>query len=101
MQQEYNIENELAEVVYSMKTTLATINIKILTEDVTEKKLNTEVFNNMSKVSNIKSILNSNSFREINKDGKYMFIYKIYDLDQFSSYIISSIFKIDENDQIV
>lgn len=98
MQHEYTIENELSEVVYAMKNTLASINIKILTEEVTEKKLNTEVFNYMSKVSNLKSILNSNSFREINKEGKYMFSYKLYDLDQFSSYIIFSVFKIDEDD---
>ena len=98
MQHEYTIENELSEVVYAMKSTLASINIKILTEEVTEKKLNTEVFNNMSKISNLKSILNSNSFREINKEGKYMFSYKLYDLDQFSSYIIFSLFKIDEDD---
>ena len=54
----------------------------------------------MSKISNIKSILGFNSFREINKDGKYLFSFKIYDLDKYSSYLIFSVFNISE-DQIL
>jgi hypothetical protein len=97
MQHEFNIENDLAEVVYTLKSTLASLNIKILTEDVTEKKLNADVIEFMSKISSIKSILTSNTFKEINKEGKYMLSIKIYDLDQLSSYFIFSIFKIEED----
>ena len=50
----------------------------------------------MSKISNIKSILGFNSFREINKEGKYLFSFKIYDLDKYSSYLIFSVFNISE-----
>jgi len=98
MEQEYNLENELAEVVFTLKNTLALVNIKILTEDINEKKLNTEIFNKISKIQNIKSIISNNSFREVNKEGKYLFSFKFYDLDQLSSYLIFSIFKVDEDE---
>ena len=97
MQQEYSIENKLAEVVYTLKSTLASINIMILTEDINEKRLNTEIFNQISKVNSIKSILSTNNFKEVNKEGKYLFSYKIYDLDQLTSYFIFSIFNINED----
>ena len=77
MEQEYNLENELAEVVFTLKSTLALVNIKILTEDINEKTLNTEVFNKISKIDNIKSIISNNSFREVNKEGKYLLNFMI------------------------
>ena len=36
--------------------------------------------------------MTSNTFREINKDGKYLFIYKFYDLDKLSSYLTWQLF---------
>ena len=74
MQHEKSIENELAVLSHVIKDTLATLNIKILTEEVTEKKLNSEVFDKLSELESIQSIMTTNSFREVNKNGKYLFI---------------------------
>lgn len=97
MQHEKSIENELAGLSHVIKETLAAVNIMILTEEVTEKKLNNEVFNQISQLEMIQSIMTTNSFRNVNKEGKYLFTYRFYDLDKLSSYLIFSIFKPDED----
>ena len=97
MQHEKSIENELAGLSHVIKETLAAVNIMILTEEVSEKKLNNEVFNQISQLEMIQSIMTTNSFRNVNKECKYLFTYRFYDLDKLSSYLIFSIFKPDED----
>jgi len=84
-------------IVDKLKKTLGIINFNILTSDINETKYYRIIYESLSSIESIRSILTPRTFREVNQTGDYLLSISFYDLDKLSSYVIFSLFKITDD----